>query len=285
MSPVLGKRYERSLTNNGRILGDHVNPQPATSQLFHESLVRLGNQLREQLAETRAGLRHPGDKGSHAEEAFRQLLRRYLPRRFAIGQGEVIDTENRRSGQTDVLVVNEDQPFIYPEEEPGLFLIEGIDAGAEVKSVITSEEFERSIANSQKFKALQALSTPGMRMAKPSDIARFHERRPWFLFAYESQLTLETIAERLIRAAESLGPKGDLQVDAVFVLDRGSVINLGDGNGSFGVVKEDGSRRSGWIIHPSDQALYSLISWLSIVMPRVHRLTPILPEYLVSILT
>ena len=151
-------------------------------------------------------------------------------------------------------------------------------------AILTPEHLEQSIANSRRFKELEALPGRGLRVATPSDIIRFHDHRPWFLFAYESQLTLETIVERVQASATAKLSNHDMQVDAVFILDRGVAINLGDGTGSFGVARPDETRYTGWVINPNgEQTLFALIAWLSMVMPRSVRVTPLLPEYMTHV--
>jgi hypothetical protein len=78
----------------------------------------LEGQLRAQLDHARAQLEHMGNRGSAAEDAFRDFLARHLPRRFDVGHGEVVDTHGARSGQVDVIVSNEDQPFRHGDR-PG----------------------------------------------------------------------------------------------------------------------------------------------------------------------
>ena len=82
-------------------------------------------QMLARLEETRSRFAHPGNKGDAVEIAFRDFLRKHLPRRFDVGHGEVIDTNGHRSGQVDVVVMNEHHPFTYPPEDAGLFFIEG----------------------------------------------------------------------------------------------------------------------------------------------------------------
>jgi hypothetical protein len=243
----------------------------------------VGKQLTDRRAETRTALRQGADKGAHAEQALRLILARYLPKKFSVGQGEVIDTEGRRSAQTDIIVANEYQPIIYPETEPGIFFIEGVDAAGEVKSILTGDELDRAVANSKRFKTLKALDPIGMRMAIPADLPRYHTRRPWFLFAYESQLNLETTAQRIQESAAKLGTEGDFQLDALFVLNRGVLINLGDGEESFAIVRPDGGRHAGWVLHETQDVMFALMVWLLTVMPRAQRMTPLLPEYTISI--
>ncbi len=220
-----------------------------------------------------------GDRGSHAESALREVLASYLPRRYSVGAGEVIDTSDHRSGQIDVVVANEDQPLLYGPHEPGLFFIEGVDAAGEVKMQLTSSSLDQAINSAQSFKKLQALETEGFRVMSRSDIPRFFIRRPFFIFAYESQLTLETVAERVRKRLDDDMNPGP---DAVFVLERGAVLDLGDGHGSLGIMTPEGTRHSGWVIKPGEDTMFGLLAWLSMVMPRVHRMTPILPEYMIA---
>ncbi len=258
-------------------------PQPPTAARFEVLFRALDEQLRTRLTATRATFQQSGDKGTAAERAFRDTLASYLPRRLAIGNGEVIDTNGSRSSQLDLVVVGEDHPFTFSLDSPGLFFIEGVLAVAEVKSVLTSEELTSALKNAQLFKTLQAKASRGtLRIANPSDIPRFHTARPCFLFAYESRLTLETIADRLVREEGETGA-AEKVIDAVFLLDRGTIINLGNGLGSFGVLNPDGQKRNGWIINPTRDTLFGLVAWLSLVMPRFKQLTPILPDYLVQI--
>ena len=93
---------------------------------------------------------------------LREFLREYLPRRLEIGYGRVIDTNERESRQSDVVTLNEDHPFTYPSDEPGLFFIEGVSAAGEVKSKLTNiRQLEYAIESSKVFKQLKIVK--GMR--------------------------------------------------------------------------------------------------------------------------
>lgn len=96
------------------------------------------------LTEARAKFDHPGDIGSAGlESAFREFLEANLPRRLSVGQGEVIDGEGHISGQTDVLILDEDHPFRLDPKEPGLALIEGVAAAGELKSMLGKHRTRR----------------------------------------------------------------------------------------------------------------------------------------------
>jgi hypothetical protein len=86
--------------------------------------------------------------GSHFEEVLIHLehqLLAELPRRAQVqvteatkGQrsrlrcGKVYDAFGGESGQTDPTIANQDQPFTYPKQVPGEYLIGGLSAVGEI---------------------------------------------------------------------------------------------------------------------------------------------------------
>jgi len=249
-----------------------------------ESLGRLfgaeEQKLKASLGEIRASFSHPGDKGSHAEDVVRSLLRRYFPANLRVGQGEIVDSFGRRSKQTDIVIVSDDHPFTFEESKAGLFFIEGVMGAGEVKSLLTSQELETAVGNSRVFKGLEAWFNPhDMVVTTPSDRQRYLGHPPWFLLAFESDLSLETIHKRLV--AESGGTIATNLVDAVFALDKGFVINFGDGQGGFKMMGTEGKPVSGWA-RSENNILITLLAWLSVVMLRVQRSMSILPTYLIK---
>jgi Domain of unknown function (DUF6602) len=251
--------------------------------MLRDEFQSIESQMKEKLSHARARFTHPGDKGTKAEEAFREFLRQYLPRRLAVGQGEIIDVVGHRSKQTDVVIANEDHPFTFTEDSPGLFFIEGVVGAGDVKATLTRDHLEQSIRNSRTFKALEVSRSKGATaMGTRSDLERYYRCPPWFLFAYESQLGLSTICERLIKESQHSSGTATNLVDAVFVLGKGWVINFGDGQESFQFEDPTGKSVAGWAWQQGDSALFELMAWLSIVMPRVIRYESILAQYLLS---
>lgn len=233
------------------------------------------------LAETRATFEQSGNKGTAAEDAFRDFLRKYLPRNLGIGHGEVIDTFGKRSRQSDVVIASEDHPFTFTEKEPGLFFVEGVVAVGEVKSLLTRNELAEACAKAAMFNELRMSHMRGSVVTtNPSDLARFYECPPFFLLAYESQLRLETAVQQVIAAQRAAGAPVGRFLDALFLLGRGWAADVGDGEGAVRGMTEDGKPATGWIYHASDHVLFDLLGWLSAVMPRFVRFQPILLKYL-----
>ena len=235
--------------------------------------------MREKLGALRARFAHPGNKGAIAEETFREFLREYLPRRLAVGHGEVIDSQGGRSGQVDIVVATDDHPFTFSDDAPGLFLIEGTVGVGEVKSLLTGEELTRTIHASKKVRELKPeIGVGTMAHSNPADLRRFYSSPPYFLFAYESRLSLSTIRERLQEEGRQLSSPIAM-IDAVYVLGRGWVVNFGDGDGAFQFRTPAGESVRGWVEHETESVLLDFMTWLSIVMPRTIRFEPMLVRY------
>lgn len=244
---------------------------------------QIENQMLNELERARTRFTHAGDKGVVVENSFREFLKSYLPRRFAVGNGEIVDSSGNRSGQTDVVIVNEDHPFTFAEDLPGLFFIEGVVAAAEIKSVLNSDHLERTIKNSKKFKQLKAQIGHGteVKVSSPADLKRYYSRPPFFLFAFESNISLEKIHQTLnTEIDDQTGNANTNLLDAVFILQKGWLINFGDGTESFQFQTSDKKSLPGWQGKKTESVLVPLLSWLSYVMPRMKRNVPVLQDYL-----
>jgi hypothetical protein len=242
--------------------------------------------LRSALESARKLFDHPGNKGDAVEQAVRSFLNRHLPTRLQIGHGEVIDRFGARSSQLDVIVLNEDQPFNYGPENPAMYVVEGVSAVGEVKSVMGTGELADIVRKGVRFRKLQGTTSGGsaLRMTNPSDARRFYVSAPFFAVAVESSMRAESIFQTLLDTAEVPSPEpggGTLPpVDALFVLNRGVFINFGDGQGAFTSFDPGSGRyQEGWVFHGDQNVLVSLFTWLHATMPRVQRFSSVLVPY------
>jgi hypothetical protein len=228
------------------------------------------------LQATRATFAHNGNRGDASESALRSFLRDHLPGVFDVGTGEVIDAIGGRSRQTDVVIATEDHPFKQVEDEPGLFICEGVYALGEVKSRLTTDAVRDASEKAQVAKGLRRTPSVGAEVvSNPSDTARWVDGGlPFFLFAYESAVAEQTLLSRLVGSS----------IDAVFVLGEGSAIDYGDGGGSWHVRIDAGVGGwvdvTGWAWVAGTPTLVSLLGWLH-SLPRIkYRKSPIMPYIL-----
>ena len=112
----------------------------------------------------------------------------------------MIDLSDSRSGQVDVIIANEDQPFRTSIHEGGLFFLEGVGAAGEVKSALTTSELQVTLDAATLFKRLRRQDRGILFMANTSDQVRFFDCPPYFLFAFEGLVASKTLLERLAAA-------------------------------------------------------------------------------------
>lgn len=251
--------------------------------MIKEKIGKVEKQMTEALAEVRETFKHSGNKGTSNENNFGDFVRQYLPRRLEIGNGEIIDSFGNRSGQADIVIVSEDHPFTFSPNRPGLFFIEGILSVGEIKTVLTSQELKNTLNNSVLYKNLKTtLGNGSMVHANDSDLKRYYEHPPFFLFCYESQLSLNTIKENIEAFVKEKSIDNLKVIDGIFVLGKGWIINFGDGKGAFQFRTNDGHVFTDWVVNESDSVLFDFFSYLSVTMPKTIRFEPIIANYLFS---
>ncbi|ELB2172868.1 MULTISPECIES: DUF6602 domain-containing protein [Vibrio] len=253
--------------------------------MIKEKLKIVEKKLLVKLEEIRASHQHRGVRGTASESVFRDFLREYLPPENRIGEGEVIDTNENVSTQLDVIITNEYQPYINDLKEPGLFIIEGVSCVGEVKSNLNSNDVDTLIQSCIRYKNLSPEIQKGaMIYGNESDIKRFVSKRPYFIFAFESQLTIDTISKKISNYYSENNTPINMQIDGVFCLDRGAIINFGDGKGSLQYSTMEKRSLPGIHVTRRDgsEVLLDLLSWLSASMQKISMPTSPLISYLVK---
>ena len=242
--------------------------------------------LRAALAAARADFDHKGIRGDVVERAVREFLERHLPRKYSVGTGETIDRLGQRSSQLDVLVLNDEQPFVQERDTPGLYMIEGVSAVGEVKTRLDGAALTDMLEKGAKLRALRPThAKDDIRFGNQSDSQRFVDSRPYFGLALESELNPDTVLERLKAAEEVVAWNGESlpALDALFVLDGSTYFNAGNGLGALRFLNAQGGPGMGWVAQPTGETLVNLFVWLNTMMPRILRSTSIATPYLMNV--
>jgi uncharacterized protein DUF6602 len=122
------------------------------------------------LASVQEYLRHPSS-GVNAENYFRDLLRQYLPHRYAIDSGFVVNASGRRSDFIDVLIVDcHNIPPLSAEPHFKVFAAEAVVGAIEITSA-PKARVERSGINA----TIEKLEDDILKLANLREIARDRE--------------------------------------------------------------------------------------------------------------
>lgn len=86
-------------------------------------------------------LPHAGERGGIRERRVSDFLARYLPKRYGIGTGHIIDNAGKLSGQTDIVIYDQQNGVVLPiDDYYSLFPAECVYATVEVKSRLTASQ-------------------------------------------------------------------------------------------------------------------------------------------------
>lgn len=139
------------------------------------------------------------------EVAVRAFLRDHLPSRLSVGHGQIIDQYDGYSGQLDVIITDEDQPFHYAPDKHGLYVVEGVAAVCEVKSLLTTGSLADAIRTCTRSKSLHYSHSEGDTInTAPANKDRYYVSPPTFVVALESNVATGT----LLSSSTSTTPSG-----------------------------------------------------------------------------
>lgn len=104
---------------------NHVDLSKLFEGLQKEMLVKL---------ETKKGVSHPTTKGDASELNWINVLKKYLPTRYHVDKGHILDSNGNLSEQIDVVIYDRHySPFLFNEDGVLYFLAESVYAVFEVK--------------------------------------------------------------------------------------------------------------------------------------------------------
>lgn len=104
-------------------------------------------------------LPHQGEKGGIRERRVADFLSMYLPRRYAIGTGHIIDSKGNISNQTDIIIYDALNGISLPVDRYySLFPCECVYATIEVKSKLTASDSSTTEYRGEIYKCVESTS-------------------------------------------------------------------------------------------------------------------------------
>lgn len=207
------------------------------------------------------------------------FLKKYLPRSYSLGNGEIIDSDGQRTGQVDIVICNQYHPHTFSESEPGLFFSEGVVLAVEVKPDLGNyRELSRGFKQIKRIKKLFRKPLPSDIMyGSDYDKERFL-RIPSIIFGFRSP-ELKYLIPNVRRLYGELDISLEQQVDAIIALDKGIIFNIKDSRDKINIVVK-GQRILGLIGHILGiDTLQRFLFHLSLLMPNEVRFRPIIERY------
>jgi hypothetical protein len=251
--------------------------------LLDERFSEIDRQLARKLRNARSSIRHHGIRGDELAGALGTEIRDHIVDCTSFHERcEVQDTHGNVSKEVDLVLLNRFHPTFLLKDRPPAFFIEGVVAAAEVKTSLDKRETIDCLLKAQAFKRLVARvegkDFEAHNVERP-DWFRYLLRRPFFAFAYDDTRSLQAVQDNIEEwVTDNRVPRHE-QIDAVFVLNKGIVLNLGAGAGAFEMTDANGALLSGFVRKATSTTFAQLITWLSFVCPNFSSVQPILLKY------
>jgi hypothetical protein len=193
----------------------------------------IGKQMLLDFEHIQAQIKHAGERGSEREASLRTFLTSYLPSKYAIANGEIVDEQGQTSKQCDLVVYDHiNCPLLLAGKDYRVFPAEPVFAAIEVKSVLNVAELRDA---SEKIRSVKSL-------------VRSNGLIGGILFAYTSIWVtdpMQKAAEHLQEINHDLEPYQ--YIDLLCILDTG-VITVIDREG-YTRIPQDLSGRCMFVYH------------------------------------
>ena len=99
---------------------------------------------------------HHLSSGQNKENLVADMLKKFLPPRFEVGSGFLVDREGGVSNESDLLIADglNNTPFFKDSDKP-IWFAESVYAVVEVKSTLSSEELDNCLKKCRHFKKMK----------------------------------------------------------------------------------------------------------------------------------
>lgn len=193
----------------------------------------IANQMLLDFEQIQSQVKHAGERGSEREASLMAFLSTYLPSKYSVSNGEIVDTQGLTSKQCDLIIYDSQNcPLLLAGRDYRVFPVEPVLAVIEVKSVLSTEELRDAC---EKIRSIK-------------DLERENGQLAGIVFAYSStwkQDPMGSIATHLKEINRSLAPHET--IDLLCVLDSG-VIAIVDEHGQTRVT-QNLSERCMFVLH------------------------------------
>ncbi len=168
---------------------------------------------------------HALTKGEEREKPLQKFFSDNLPKTYAVSHGEVVDLFDTHSPQFDLVVYDHLRNIAFYSGESVILPAEALLVSVEVKSLLTSDEIEKSVLAARQLKKLRPFKKPVVRAHRPNEDAGDECRYFHCLFAYSSNLSenndwLREEYKRIARVIHDNGAELD-DIDRIYVANRG----------------------------------------------------------------
>jgi len=182
--------------------------------MLKQSIHAAAKKMQIDFAEVTENINHMGERGSSREEILLSYLEKYIPIKYEMNNGVIIDATGEQSRQQDIIIYDSfNSPVLLNMQSTKMIPIESVFSVIEVKSSLNKVEINKCVNNISSVKSLVKDSLDGINSPTAG-----------FVFAFTSSTTLETLLDNLVEANNEV--EKHKQISALCVLDKGLIVNV-----------------------------------------------------------
>lgn len=186
--------------------------------MIKQSLQAAAKKMQIDFDDVTSQIQHQGEKGSSREEILLKYLRNYIPSKYQMNNGVLIDANGTQSRQQDLVIYDSfNSPLLINMDSTKMIPIESVYATIEVKSTLNKIELNKCVKNIKSVKDL--IHNP---------LENFISPTAGFVFAFTSATSLESLLGNLIEANKDV--EKSKQISLICVLDKGIILNVSKDN-------------------------------------------------------
>ena len=118
-------------------------------------LFEYTNLSRSVFVNTDGSLIHPGEFGMYRERIVSDLIKPFLPEKYAVGTGFIITSQDKISTQCDLIIYDREHTPVIENEEQRFFPVECVVGVIEVKSKLQKTELKEALFKLARIKELR----------------------------------------------------------------------------------------------------------------------------------
>ena len=182
--------------------------------MLKKSIHAAAKKMQIDFAEVTEHINHMGERGGSREEILLKYLEDYIPIKYEMNNGVIIDATGEQSRQQDIIIYDSfNSPVLLNMQSTKMVPIESVFSVIEVKSSLNKAEINKCVNNILSVKSLVKDSLDGINSPTAG-----------FVFAFTSSTTLETLLDNLVEKNKEV--EENKQISALCVLDKGLIVNV-----------------------------------------------------------
>ena len=99
---------------------------------------------------------HSSTKGTRNEEALKSIIENFLPKKYSVGSGIIIDSFGNASKQVDLVIYDSTiYPSLFSQTSTSIYPVETVLATIEVKTFLDESALGEIVENTKSIKKLK----------------------------------------------------------------------------------------------------------------------------------